>query len=128
MGAPFQPSVSDVAGHRGEYPRNHSRGIPAGQSRNPREGTESRATRDDHGRRRGAGHVRALIFIPGGSVRTIAGHAELAGGAERGNCPDRRVWSAGNFSGNAFRRIDPVPEKTVQTVKENVQWTKERIK
>jgi uncharacterized membrane protein YqjE len=28
----------------------------------------------------------------------------------------------------ALKRIDPLPEKTVQTVKENVQWAKERIK
>ncbi len=29
---------------------------------------------------------------------------------------------------NALRQIEPVPEKTVQTVKENVQWAKEQIK
>jgi uncharacterized membrane protein YqjE len=29
---------------------------------------------------------------------------------------------------NALKQVDPVPEKTVQTVKENVQWAKERIK
>jgi uncharacterized membrane protein YqjE len=31
-------------------------------------------------------------------------------------------------SRKALKQIDPVPEKTVQTVKENVQWTKNRIK
>jgi uncharacterized membrane protein YqjE len=31
-------------------------------------------------------------------------------------------------SRRAFKQIDPIPEKTVQTVKENVQWTKDRIK
>ena len=31
-------------------------------------------------------------------------------------------------SRKALRRIDPVPERTVQTVKENVQWTKDRIR
>lgn len=38
---------------------------------------------------------------------------------------------AGIFVGagiSALKRIDPVPEKTVQTVKENVQWAKDRIK
>ena len=29
---------------------------------------------------------------------------------------------------NGLKEIDPVPEKTVQTVKENVQWAKEQIK
>jgi ABC-type proline/glycine betaine transport system permease subunit len=29
---------------------------------------------------------------------------------------------------SALKRIDPMPEKTVQTVKENVQWTKDRIR
>jgi uncharacterized membrane protein YqjE len=29
---------------------------------------------------------------------------------------------------NALKQVDPVPEKTVQTVKENVQWAKEQIK
>jgi hypothetical protein len=29
---------------------------------------------------------------------------------------------------NRLRQIDPVPEKTVQSMKENVQWTKEQIK
>jgi uncharacterized membrane protein YqjE len=29
---------------------------------------------------------------------------------------------------NALKRINPVPEKTVQTVKENVQWSKGQIK
>lgn len=33
-----------------------------------------------------------------------------------------------SFSRKALKEIDPVPEKTVQTVKENVQWTKDRIK
>jgi uncharacterized membrane protein YqjE len=28
----------------------------------------------------------------------------------------------------ALKQIDPVPEKTVQSVKENVQWAKEQIK
>jgi Flp pilus assembly protein protease CpaA len=27
-----------------------------------------------------------------------------------------------------LKQIDPVPEKTIQTVKENVQWAKEQIK
>ncbi len=29
---------------------------------------------------------------------------------------------------NGLKQVDPVPEKTVQTVKENVQWAKEQIK
>jgi hypothetical protein len=29
---------------------------------------------------------------------------------------------------NALKQVDPVPKKTVQTVKENVQWAKEQIK
>lgn len=29
---------------------------------------------------------------------------------------------------SALKQIGPVPEKTVQTVKENVQWAKERMK
>ncbi len=29
---------------------------------------------------------------------------------------------------NALKQVDPVPEKTVQTVKENVRWAKEQIK
>jgi uncharacterized membrane protein len=29
---------------------------------------------------------------------------------------------------NRLRQIDPMPEKTVQSMKENVQWTKEQIK
>jgi len=29
---------------------------------------------------------------------------------------------------NRLRQVDPVPEKTVQSIKENVQWTKEQIK
>jgi uncharacterized membrane protein YqjE len=33
-----------------------------------------------------------------------------------------------SVSRSVLKRIDPVPEKTVQTVKENVQWTKDRIK
>lgn len=33
-----------------------------------------------------------------------------------------------SFSRKALKEIDPIPEKTVQTVKENVQWTKDRIK
>jgi hypothetical protein len=28
----------------------------------------------------------------------------------------------------ALKRISPVPEKTVQTVKENVQWSKDQIR
>lgn len=41
------------------------------------------------------------------------------------------VILAGIFVGagiSALKRIDPVPEKTVRTVKENVQWAKDRIK
>jgi len=29
---------------------------------------------------------------------------------------------------NRLRQIDPVPERTVRSMKENVQWTKEQIK
>jgi uncharacterized membrane protein YqjE len=29
---------------------------------------------------------------------------------------------------NGLKQVDPVPEKTVQTMKENVQWAKEQIK
>jgi uncharacterized membrane protein YqjE len=29
---------------------------------------------------------------------------------------------------NALKRISPMPEKTVQSVKENVQWSKDQIK
>lgn len=31
-------------------------------------------------------------------------------------------------SRQALREIDPIPKKTVETVKENVQWAKDRIK
>jgi membrane protein len=31
-------------------------------------------------------------------------------------------------SRSQLKQIDPVPEKTIQTVKENVQWAKEQIK
>jgi uncharacterized membrane protein YqjE len=33
-----------------------------------------------------------------------------------------------NTGKKALKRIGPLPEKTVQTVKENVQWTKDRIR
>jgi Flp pilus assembly protein protease CpaA len=31
-------------------------------------------------------------------------------------------------SRSQLKQIDPTPEKTIQTVKENVQWAKEQIK
>lgn len=32
------------------------------------------------------------------------------------------------FGRNALKQVDPIPEKTVRTMKENVQWAKEQIK